>query len=502
MKLAKRTFKIQWNLHGWVGLACAVPIFVMFFCGVFALYEDQLELWQEPELWSDESICQAADCYRRAEAMLAQEVDVRKADKVEFLHFDDTPFLLGRVGPDHAQQRWVNPDSGKIIPRRSNLAHSLNQLHYLGQLPAGTQISGVFSIALLVLSLGGLLIFLKDIPSLLWTFRPEKKRKLWCADLHRTLGLWTLPFIVAIAWSGALLGLGGVFGAGLVGGDIVKLQDIRGYGSIEYSPTGKKAQAKDLAELIESAQRSVQSDELPHYAGLHLRQDANAWGFIFFESDMVQPWRYVFLDAVSGEINIDTSHAHSPSRAFEERLFGYHFGRFGGAFVRLAFIALAWLVCAMIVAGQVIWIERPASRKWPRLQKLVGRLTVGGCCGLVLACAGYFVLNRVMPAGVEHRANLLWNLFLGVWLGLSVLALLVPTRSSRLAGWYLLGSAPLFLLVVLYDRLALRGEAAMPDSLLEVHLLLGMLGLGSLGLAIYALRGFSKEKADPLNAAR
>lgn len=501
MKLAKRTFKIQWNLHGWVGLACAVPIFVMFFCGVFALYEDQLELWQEPELWSEQRICQKADCYRRAESILAEHVDLASSDTIEFFHFDHTPFLLGRIGLEHAQQRWVNPDSGEVIPRRSNLAHSLNQLHYLGQLPAGTQIAGVFSIALLVLSVGGLLIFLKDIPNLLWTFRPEKKRKVWGADLHRTLGLWALPFVVVIAWSGALLGLGGVFGAGLVGGDIVKLQDIRGYGSIQYSPAGEKAQAKELATLIDTAQRSVQTDDLPHYAGLHLRQDTNAWGFIFFESDMVQPWRYVFLDAVSGEINIDTSHAHSPSRAFEERLFGYHFGRFGGVFVRFAFSVLAWLVCAMIVAGQVIWIERPASRKWPRLQKIVGRLTVGGCCGLVLACALYFVLSRVVPMGVENRADLLWNGFLGIWIGLIALAIFVRSRSSKLAGFYLLGSSPLFLLIVLYDWLAPQGSGPMPASLFEVHILLATLGLGSLGLAAFALRRFSKEHADSKRAA-
>lgn len=499
MKLRPRTFKIQWNLHGWVGLVCAVPMFVMFYCGVFALFEDELEVWQDPMLWVEPNPDPGGpQSYATLQRLLAQELDVEKADRLDFVRLEDTPFVLSGIGEEPEQQRWIDPTSQRIEPRRSFMGHALNKLHFLGQLPGGTQIAGLFSVALMVLSLGGLLIFLKDIPKEIWTFRLHRAPKLWNADLHRMVGLWLLPFIVAIAWSGALLGLGGVFGAILADGDISRLQELRGYGTIQYTPTGEPAPTQSLSSMIETAQRSSKATELPHYAGVHLRGDENAWGFIFFESDMANPWRYVFLDAVSGDVNIDTSHEHSLSRGFEERLFGFHFAWFGGDGLRLIFCVLAWLVCVMIVAGQVIWVERPASQKHPRLVYLVGRLTVGACMGLVLASAGYFGLNRVLPPELSERAVTEWNGFLGLWLGLCLLSLWPRIRPLNLAGWYLALASAGFSAVIVYDRAVLVPNRFMPGSIRDVHLLMGTLILvcGSLAVLTWRRATAARVKID------
>lgn len=308
------------------------------------------------------------------------------------------------------------------------------------------------------------------------------------------MGFWALPFIFAVAWSGALLGIGGVFGAVLVGGDISKLQDLRGYGSIQYQATGTSAKSRPLAEMVRTAQASTQRSELPHYAGAHLRGDEHAWGFIFFESDMVEPWRYVFIDGVTGEVNMDTSHEHSVSRAFEERLFGFHFAWFGGNFVRAIFCVLAWLVCMMIVAGQMIWMERPRSRQWPRLIFAVERITIGACCGLVAASACYFLLNRSLPAPWPGRALAEWNGFLGIWLGLTVLTLWPKLRAVTLAGSYL-GLASLgFFAVIGDDRWALASESPPPESISPVSWLLLALGAGSGAMALALLR---RKSAKP-----
>lgn len=484
MKLSVRTFKIQWNLHGWLGLACAIPMFVMFYCGVFALFEDELEIWQEPAIWQSEKEPTSEPMYEELQKLLGQELELDTAEKIEFIRMPDTSFVLSKIGEDASQQRWIEAKTGKIEPRRSNLGHALNRLHYLGQLPAGTQLAGLFSVALMVLSVGGILILIKDIPKQIWTFRPFKKPKDWGADLHRVVGLWALPFIFIIAWSGALLGVGGLFGAMLVNGDITKLQDLRGYGNIQYQASGKPATSVPVADMVKTAQRSTRTTQLPHYAGSHLRGDENAWGFVFFESEMVKPWRYVFIDAVTGEINIDTSHEYSFARAFEERLFGFHFAWFGGGFIRAVFSCLAWLVCAMIIAGQVIWIERPASRKRVRLRFLVERTTVGVCTGLIAASTSYFALNRLLPPDLAQRAACEWNGFLGIWLGLSALALWPNAKPTNIAALYLILSSAEALAVVAFDWLRLNPSGSYSDSVIRIHVLLTTLGLCCGGMAL------------------
>lgn len=496
MKLPVRTFKIQWNLHGWLGLVCAVPMFVMFYCGVFALFEDELEVWQEPAIWrSAEDPPDKTPDYAQLQSRLGQELDLASAEKIEFVRLPQTSFVLSKIGDAPSQQRWIDLQSGRIEPRRSNLGHALNQLHYLGQLPAGTQLAGLFSIALMVLSVGGVLIFIKDIPKEIWTFRPLKKVKDWGADLHRVVGLWALPFVFIIAWSGALLGVGGVFGAVLVNGDISRLQELRGYGTIQYQPTGNPAKSVPLADMVKKAQSSVQTSEAPHYAGSHLRGDEHGWGFIFFESDMVQPWRYVFIDAVSGEVNIDTSHEHSLSRAFEERLFGFHFGWFGGDFIRGVFALLAWLVCAMIVAGQVIWIERPTSRKWPRLTYAVERISLGACGGLIAASASYFALNRALPPALSNRASCEWNGFLGTWLGLSLLALWPKLKVSNMVTCYLGAAALGFFSVLAFDWIFLASQQSL-QAIAPVHCLLAALGSICAAMSLALRRKAKRPQSD------
>lgn len=129
--------------------------------------------------WSKiEGHSSSAASYEKLEALLATEVNTQSAERIEFTRIPGTSFVLSRIGEHPDEQRWIEPSSGRIEPRRSNLRHALNELHFLGQLPAGTQLTGLFSVALMVLSLGGLLILIKDIPKELWTFRPEKKTKI------------------------------------------------------------------------------------------------------------------------------------------------------------------------------------------------------------------------------------------------------------------------------------------------------------------------------------
>ena len=75
--------------------------------------------------------------------------------------------------------------------------------------PYGEYLVGLVGLASLFLVVIGILLHVK------WrkdqtTFRVTKSFRLWSSDLHKLIGLWLLPFHIAVTYTGATLGLGGL----------------------------------------------------------------------------------------------------------------------------------------------------------------------------------------------------------------------------------------------------------------------------------------------------
>lgn len=491
MKVSSRTYAVQWDLHGWLGVVVAVPLFVVFFCGAFALYHHELALWQDPALHAVGAPTRAT-VFDELTAQLVAAGELPPGVDVGFEVAHDARHVRVNVG-ESEQIRFVDPSTGASEPQRSRLSEALYGLHFLQPLPGGLQLSGVLSIALLVAAVSGLLLQLGGLLRKSWRFRPHLRRRWWAADAHTSLGVLALPFVVVMAWSGATLSLGTLFGTGLahtsLDGELATVQELRGYGGAPEGRSGHDVDAKPLGELVAIAQGSVGTDEMPHYAGLVLRGDANAWAFVFFESTLARPWRYVFVRASDGEILLDTSHGRTPARALEEPLFALHFAWFGGAVAKACYAVLTLAVCVLVVVGQLVWLDRRRRGAPSRAHALVGRGTVGACAGLVLAVAVYFAANRLLPASLADRAGLEWSAFLLTWSAAFVVALVRARRPGAIAAAYLGLSAIVELGVVGLDLVRLpRASLAIP-AVAQVEALLLALAVAGGGAAWLARRG-------------
>lgn len=496
MKLSARTYAAQWDLHGWIGVVFAIPLFVAFFCGAFALFHHELAVWQEPALHlagepPSTAVLQSLASRIEADPQVPRDVDLG----FELPH--DTRHVRVSVGAgEDAQAYWVDPEGGELVRPRSKLADALHGLHFLQPLPlVGMELSGVAAIALLVAACGGVLLSLGRLRHSVWRFRPQLRRRWWAADAHKSLGLLALPFILVMAWSGATLSLGNVMGAALAeaafDGSLAAVQTVRGYGGAPPGRSGEAGDALPLAELVERAQRSVGTDEPPHYVGIVLRGDAAAWAFVFFESDLRAPWRYVFVRARDGDVLLDTSHDRTPTRVLEEPLYALHFAWFGGELARGCYVVLAFAVCGLIVVGQLIWIDRRGGRS--RRSAVVARGTVGVCVGLVLAVACYFALNRWLPDPIDGRAELEWCGFVTAWGVALLLAIVVPRRPGTLAARYLIAAAVLDLAVVGADASTLSLHALAMPAVARIEVLLLVLGLATAAAAWLIVRAQARE---------
>src|SRR5690606_36345130 len=135
-------------------------------------------------------------------------------------------------------------------------------------------------------------------------------------------------------------------------------------------------------------------------------------------------WHRVLLDGVSGEVLASAKKSSTPARTVDETLWDLHFGDYGGSLVDFLYALLALGACAVILTGNIVWLERRDPRRLRLGNRWLERMTVGVAGGAVLGTALSLAANRFLPweladrAGWEFR-SLLWGWGLGVALAFS-----------------------------------------------------------------------------------
>jgi uncharacterized iron-regulated membrane protein len=490
LKLSARTFQIQWDLHAWAGITTSLCLFVMFFAGVFALFHDELGAWQEPTL---HGVPRANPTWDELAAGLQRDGLVQAGDTLTLRLNPDTGVMTAAVHPRgnslHALY-GVAPRDGERLRLERQLAGVLYRLHFLDPLPQARHVAGILALALLLVEISGLLIHLKNLPRQSWQYRPRLRLRFTASDAHKVLGVFGLPFTLALAWSGALLCLVGPLTDGLAGmaygGDAARVAALR-HRPFEARPAGPEPASMASFEALIAAARTT----LPGVDGQPKRVDiidvghASAWARVYFPPTPFGGDVYALLDAVDARVLQTGSTPRSPSATFERILFDLHYGRYGGALLKALYALLSLGVCALIVTGNIIWLERRASAGRRGPEGPLGRLTAGVTAGLVLASAAYFLANRVLPA-----PSCAW--LFAPW-GVCVTAALLPFSVRRLGALYLEMAGSLYLGTVLLGALRAPAPRLAVVSLCDGLLLALAIGCGLVATKLRGVRRGARE---------
>lgn len=448
----------------WLG--GGLGIFFVFLTGTAGYVRSELTRWMEPERPLVSSTIQSsASQYDKAYRWLQNNPDAQQASRWTInlqtkardggdlrVAWQEPSQKKGERGKTSREQ--LDPLTGQVIaqntkPRETGGGNTLYAMHYeLHYLPYdwAIRIVGICTMFMFVAIISGVITHKKILKDF-FTFRPAKGQRSWL-DSHNALSVLALPFYLMITYSGLLfflnaympLGVPMVYGFGEENRDryyseLYPEDNRRGGGARGGAMVGDVApQFIDSTALVSRMEKEWGPNEVrmasiypaskskPAYIELYKA----SYDGVSRGSDSKQ------FNLLTGQeiIKEDAQRDAAPMK-FSNVMFALHEGRFADAFIRWMYVITGLIGTAMIATGLVLWtvkrrIKFGKSGKVGIGHHIVERLNIGTVAGLPLAIAAYFWANRLLPVGMENRANGEVNWMFIVWLCTFIYAMIRP----------------------------------------------------------------------------
>ncbi|MBK5920220.1 hypothetical protein CCR80_04090 [Rhodothalassium salexigens] len=441
--------------HGAIGLAISALLYVLCVTGSLAVFQAEWQRWEQPAVSEFATVSPAA-AERAARAMLAR--DPRPTDHLYLnLPTPDIPRLV--VTTDH--DAWVADASGALVaPEAHPWTQFLLDLHYYLTLPhtAGLIVVGILGVLLLAASLSGFLAHPRIFrDAFVWRRGSGRAAE---ADLHNRLSVWTAPFHLPVALTGAMLGLSTVLAIALGaaffdGGPRAVFDPIFGAEPAgDDRPADLAAIAAPLGHMAEAHPDLTVAHVIVHdpaTAGQHT-------AIIARHADRLIFGEYYLFDAdgrFTGTVGLADG---TVGQQVAASVYQVHFGSFGGLPVKLAYGIFGVALCWIVASGMTLYFTKRArrGRPAPRLERAWTGVVWGtpGALGITL------VARLVGLTDAAGLVGLFW-----VALAVAVIAAVCLNARARAARWGRVWAGGLPILAILLHALRHGGAAAEPLAL-------------------------------------
>jgi uncharacterized iron-regulated membrane protein len=462
----KRT-QTMMAIHGWAGIPLALLLYVVLVTGMMAVFSKEIGDWSSP--WLGDAPRALESGTNSSLIAAAATVDPKFHEAVAVY-----PVAGGRlwalfhrhdVAPDgfvfaHGVGFEFDRLDGSIVDRFEGTEDDINRAHetrglskFLVDLhvslhipfPWGMLLTGAIGLALLVLTISGLLVhrfLIRD----LFTVR-RRVPKLLSRDLHAVAGSWNLPFAVLLAFTGSYLSLFVPLGQPVIaefgyGGDQTPMFELFEGATIAEDAT--PAPMSDIDAMMQDARS--RSKTLPERVDiLHWgRKDAAVLVSMLPDERGLRPARYVYSGATGAFVAQRPGLGKAPSigGAANEFVGGLHFGRFAGVASKAIWFSLAFCLAYVTLSGLLLWAQR---RQDTALWRRFGLVTIWVGYGLPVALAS--IALAYFLARAADVATYRW--MLAAYFGAAALAALVcwvtrdPRRVLLAAAGVMLAALPL-----------------------------------------------------------
>lgn len=393
-------------LHEWIGFLGGLVLVVCFTAGSLALFDIELTRWMQPELarYHPAPLSDAAlDKVGGIVAQMRQNgrnafitLPTPRDPILRVLHFNGHAFLGTAYSPTDGFPVLTRPtDGGQLF---FDLHHSLYRGPFWGNM-----VTEIAAIGLLIAVGSGLIIHFRSIIPDLLLFRPFASRTRAWMDAHILAGLLFLPFMVMMAYTGAVIHgprLFPMFGGGHHGRP--GLHRPSGDSRATYAP---------LSPMLHEAEKIFG----PATIGLILFENGTVSMTRADSSSFVLTRDHAVFSAQDGTL-VDVVRQKDPSRRLGGILRGLHFIRWAPLPLRWLYFLSGIAGSALMSAGLILFLMKHRDRRGSRfLFRLAETLTMGVTTALPIACLGYLWANRLFWSDLPERAHWEIEAFFLVW---------------------------------------------------------------------------------------
>lgn len=393
------TVKRALSAHAAIGLIAGALLYIVSLTGTVAVFYQELQRVEQPSTPEMTSITPEA-VQQGVEAVLASESGQPTTTHL-YVHLPVKELPRATVTTD-TQALHLNADGSIAEAEEIAWTDFLVQLHYTLNLPSliGITIVGILGVMMLALALSGVVAHPRIFRDA-FRLRARNSGGVGLTDWHNRLSVWTLPFSVAIALTGALIGLATVTAIAIAANDYGGDTDAV-FGPVfgeEGEPDPAPAPVPNVAAALNHMAANYPEVQMT-YAILHDPLTKGQHIQIAAEHER----RLIFGEYY--DFSADGSFSHTAGLSDGElgqqaaaSTYRLHFGDFGGLWVKLGYFIFGIALTAICATGSYIWLGKRRRRgiDEPRLKGAWNGVIVGTPVALVLTFAARVIFGNDFP---------------------------------------------------------------------------------------------------------
>lgn len=396
--------------HTVMGVVISALLYIICVSGTLAVFEDELGWWERPAAPAVETITPEA-----AEAAAAAVMADQPGTTHLYLYLprENWPRLV--IGGD--DRLWAADNSGQPVSLYETHWNTfLVNLHYYLHLPTsfGMILVACFGVMMLAMAISGFLAHPRIFRDA-FRLKMTGQQRLGQADLHNRISVWTAPFHIIVAGTGAMIGLFVI--AAFVLAQTSFDGDTRALSTAIFGDEPAPNEAAAPVANIGAALANLQAehpDKPPFLAIIHdpgtQGQHVEIYGEHF--DRLIYGETYSF-DAAGTPTGTGQYSDGEVGKQIAFSMYRLHFGDFGGTFMKIVYFVLGGLMCVMVATGLNIYFLKQAEKGRPRPR------LASGWSGLVWGTPAMLAIT--LPLGLLNvPVDVLTALF---WLGLIILSL-------------------------------------------------------------------------------
>lgn len=425
MKIRTDIVRMYKDVHSWVGIVAGLMLFIAFYAGAITMFEEPLQRWASPATRlappvplerAPELVAKALAAHPEAAKSYELRLSTDTANPARMRWTDATgeeaehgggAVRHAALAPDGTLQ--VESEGPSPVAQFVDVLHQQVGLAFLEH-EVAMPIMGAVALLYCIAIVSGTVVLLPSLVSDLFALRVGKNLKRMWLDVHNVLGLFSLPFHLLMALTAVVFAFHDQFydaqAAAFGRADSPPPRSAA-------SPPGAVLSPAELVRRIEA--------QAPGFTPVTLGYSTRPDGSVGVRVGGVDP-RYGLRGPTLGFATVDPFTGalqgvdYMPGKqdgwsAAITSFFALHFGNFGGATVRWAYVLLGLAGAMLFYTGNLLWVEsrRKRERKAGAVEqtpatRVLGALTVGVSLGCVAGLSLTIAAAKPLAGRVEDLA--------------------------------------------------------------------------------------------------